>query len=344
MTADANTLDMAALAPALEKDVPGFSGLNEITKFDVGQSNPTYLLNANSGKYVLRAKPPGKLLKSAHQVDREFRVMNALKDTDVPVPETLFLSEEDSAIGRMFYVMKFLDGRILKDFTLPEVPKEDRVKYYDAMNDVLAKMHSVDVNAVGLGDYGRPGNYYARQLSTWTKQYRASETGLVQPMEDLINWLNTELPEDDGSLSLVHGDYRLDNVMFHKERPEVIGVLDWELSTLGHPLADLAYQCMYWRLPNEGLFAGLGGLDRAELGMPFEKDYVEAYCKRRGIDGVDHWTFCLAFAVFRFNAIIQGVYKRSLDGNASNPERAKMLGAAVPVLAEIALDMIRTEG
>ncbi|MGH1350844.1 MAG: phosphotransferase family protein [Methyloligellaceae bacterium] len=343
MTADANTLDMAALAPALEKDVLGFSGLNEITKFNTGQSNPTYLLTADSGKYVLRAKPPGKLLKSAHQVDREFRVMNALKETDVPVPETLFLSEEDSAIGRMFYVMKFLDGRILKDFTLPEVPKEDRVKYYDAMNDVLARMHSLDVNAIGLGDYGRPGNYYARQLSTWTKQYRASETGLVQPMEDLITWLNAELPDDDGTVTLVHGDYRLDNVMFHKERPEVIGVLDWELSTLGHPLADLAYQCMYWRLPHDSLFAGLGGLDRTELGMPFEKDYVEAYCKRRGIEGVDHWTFCLAFAVFRFNSIIQGVYKRSLDGNASNPERAKMLGAAVPVLAEIALDMIRSE-
>ncbi len=344
MTADANTLDMAILAPALEKDVPGFSGLNKITKFDNGQSNPTYLLTANSGKYVLRAKPPGKLLKSAHQVDREFRVMNALKATDVPVPETLFLSEEDSAIGRMFYVMKFLDGRILKDFKLPEVSKEDRVKYYDAMNDVLAKMHSVDVNAVGLGDYGRPGNYYARQLSTWTKQYRASETGPVQPMEDLIVWLNEELPEDDGSLSLVHGDYRLDNVMFHKDRPEVIGVLDWELSTLGLPLADLAYQCMYWRLPHNSMFEGLGGLDRAELGMPFEKDYVEAYCKRRGIDGVNHWTFCLAFAVFRFSSILQGVYKRSIDGNASNPERAKLLGAAVPVLAEIALDTIKAEG
>lgn len=344
MTADANALDINVLAPALEKDVPGFSGLKEITKFNVGQSNPTYLLEAESGKYVLRAKPPGKLLKSAHQVDREYRVLNALKDTDVPVPETLFLSEEDSAIGRMFYVMKFLDGRILKDFTLPEVPKEDRAKYYDAMNDALAKMHSVDVNAVGLGDYGRPGNYYARQLNTWTKQYRASETSHVQPMEDLIQWLNEELPEDDGTVSLVHGDYRLDNVMFHKDKPEVIGILDWELSTLGHPLADLAYQCMYWRQSRSGPFLGLGGLDRDELGLPHEKDYVEAYCKRRGIDGVQHWTFCIAFAIFRINAIIQGVYKRSLDGNASNPERAKMLGAAVPIVAQSAMDMIKNEG
>ncbi len=343
MNDTANTLDINALAPELEKNVPGFSGLSQITKFNTGQSNPTYLLHANSGKYVLRAKPPGKLLKSAHQVDREFRIMNALKDTDVPVPETLYLSEEDSSIGRMYFVMKFVEGRVLNDFCLPEMAKEDRVKYYDSMNDVLAKLHSVDIDAVGLSDFGKTGNYYARQLSTWTKQYRNSETSLVQPMEDLIQWLNENLPDDDGTLTLVHGDYSLRNVMYHKQEPRLVAVLDWELSTLGHPLADLAYQCMYWRLPHNSVFEGAGGLNRAEYGLPIEKEYVEAYCKRRGITGVNHWIFCLAFAMFRLNSIIQGVYKRYLDGNASNPERAKQLGPVVTLLAQIAMDMIEDE-
>ncbi|MGH1349987.1 MAG: phosphotransferase family protein [Methyloligellaceae bacterium] len=343
MSTDPNALDITKLAPELEKNVPDFSGLNKISKFDTGQSNPTYLLDADSGKYVLRAKPPGKLLKSAHQVDREYRIMNALKDTDVPVPETLFLSDEDSSIGRMYFIMKFVEGRVLHDFHLPDFPKEDRAKYYDSMNDVLAKLHSVNVNAVGLEDFGRAGNYYARQLSTWTKQYRASETSLVQPMEDLIQWLGENLPADDDNLTLVHGDYSLRNVMFHKDKPEVVAVLDWELSTLGHPLADLAYQCMYWRLPHKSMFVGLAGMDRESFGLPLEKDYVAAYCKRRGIPGVQHWTFCVAFAVFRLDAIIQGVYKRYLDGNASNPEQAQRLGEAVPVLAGIAMDMIRSE-
>lgn len=343
MTTQNNSLNASDLAPELEKNVPGFSGLKDVKKFSSGQSNPTYLIEADSGKYVLRAKPPGNLLKSAHQVDREFRVMNALKETDVPVPETLFLSEEKSAIGRMYFVMKYVEGRVLHDFHLPEVPKEDRVKYYDSMNDVLAKLHSVDINAIGLGDFGRSGNYYARQLSTWTKQYRLSETGTVQPMEDLIQWLQDNLPEEEGAATLVHGDYSLRNVMFHKHEPRVVAVLDWELSTLGNPLADLAYQCMYWRLPHDGMFEGYEGLDRVDLGLPIEKNYVEAYCRRRGIAGVDNWIFCVAFAMFKLNAIIQGVYKRYLDGNASNPERAQKLGKVVPILAQIALDMIEEE-
>ncbi len=338
-----NTLNAADLAPELEKNVPGFSGLKDITKFSSGQSNPTYLLEAESGKYVLRAKPPGKLLKSAHQVNREFRIMNALKNTDVPVPETLFLSEEDSSIGRMYFVMKYIEGRVLHDFHLPKIPKEDRAKYYDSMNDVLAKLHSQDIRSLGLEDFGRPGNYYARQHSTWSKQYRASETGHVQQMEDLMQWLQENLPADDDTTTIVHGDYSLRNVMFHMEEPRVIAVLDWELSTLGHPLADLAYQCMYWRLPHNSMFEGYGGLDRAEFGLPIEKEYIQAYCKRRNIPEPNNWIFYVAFGVFRLNAIAQGVYKRYLDGNASNPERAQHLGKAIPLLAQIALDMIADE-
>lgn len=334
---DANTLDEAALGPALERDVPGFRGLREVKKFSSGQSNPTYLLTADSGRYVLRAKPPGQLLKSAHQVDREYRVMKALAPTPVPVPDMLYLSEEDSVIGRMFYVMDFVEGRILWDPALPEAKDNaERAAIYDAMNDTLAKLHSVDVEAVGLGDYGKPGNYFERQLGRWTSQYRASETEPNPDMDKLIAWLEANLPPDDGQVSLVHGDYRLDNMMFAADRPEVIAVLDWELSTLGHPIADLAYQCMQWKLPHQTAFRGLGGIDRAALGIPSEAEYVAAYCKRRGISAIDNWTFFLAFSFFRLAAICQGVYKRALDGNASNPGKAATYQQAVKLLAHLA--------
>jgi aminoglycoside phosphotransferase (APT) family kinase protein len=238
---DPNVLDREALAPYLEAHVPGFSGLKSIEKFKSGQSNPTYLLTADSGRFVLRAKPPGQLLKSAHQVDREFRVMSALADTKVPVPKMLFLSPEDTPIGRMFYVMAFVEGRILWDPALPEASgNEERSAIYDAMNKTLAALHDVDIEAVGLGDFGRPGSYFERQLGRWTSQYRASETGTVEAMERLISWLEAQLPPDDGLVGLVHGDYRLDNMIFSPHRPEVVAVLDWELSTLGHPYADLA--------------------------------------------------------------------------------------------------------
>ncbi|TGV80637.1 phosphotransferase family protein, partial [Mesorhizobium sp. M00.F.Ca.ET.149.01.1.1] len=241
MSGDANTLDLAALAPYLEAHVPGFAGLSAIEKFKSGQSNPTYLLTAASGRYVLRAKPPGQLLKSAHQVDREFRVMQALSGTTVPVPRMLHLSGEDSPIGRMFYVMEYLDGRIFWDPSLPDVSGNDgRVAVYDAMNATLAALHGVDVEVVGLGDFGRLGSYFERQFGRWTSQYRVSETETIADMDRLIAWLETHMPADDGRVSLVHGDYRLDNLMFAKEPPKVIAVLDWELSTLGQPFADLA--------------------------------------------------------------------------------------------------------
>ncbi|TPK89991.1 phosphotransferase [Mesorhizobium sp. B2-4-17] len=338
---DANALDQAALAPYLEAAIPGFSGLATIEKFKSGQSNPTYLLKAASGRYVLRAKPPGRLLKSAHQVDREFRVMKALSGTAVPVPKMLHLSAEESPIGRMFYVMDFLDGRIFWDPALPEARDNDeRAAIYDTTNATLAALHDVDVEAVGLSDFGRPGNYFERQLARWTSQYRASETGTIAEMDQLIAWLETHMPADDGLISLVHGDYRLDNLIFAPDRPKVLAVLDWELSTLGHPFADIAYQCMQWRLPHASGFRGLGGIDRAALGLPSEEDYVAAYCRRRGLSGIGNWTFFLAFSFFRLAAICQGVYKRALDGNASNPEKAKTYGEAVKLLSHLAARLI----
>ena len=341
---DPNVLDQAALAPYLEANIPGFSGLAAIEKFKSGQSNPTYLMTAASGRYVLRAKPPGQLLKSAHQVDREFTVMSALAGTAVPVPRMLHLSAEDSPIGRMFYVMDFLDGRIFWDPALPEARDNDeRAAIYDAMNVTLAALHDVDVQAVGLGDFGRPGNYFERQLARWTSQYRASETGTVADMDRLISWLEKHMPADDGRVSLVHGDYRLDNLIFAPDRPQVLAVLDWELSTLGHPFADIAYQCMQWRLPHASGFRGLGGVERSALGLPSEEAYVAAYCRRRGLEGIGNWTFFLAFSFFRLAAICQGVYKRALDGNASNPEKAKTYGEAVKLLSHLASKLIDKE-
>ena len=338
---DANALDEAALGPYLAEHIDGFGSLVSIDKFKAGQSNPTYLVNATGGKFVLRAKPPGELLKSAHQVDREYRVMKALWPTPVPVPRVLHLADEDSPIGRMFFVMEYLDGRVLWDPALPEAnDNADRAAIYDAMNATLAALHDVDIEAIGLSDFGKPGSYCERQFTRWTSQYRASETGRVEAMERLIDWLETNQPPDDGIVGLVHGDYRLDNMMFAKDAARVIAVLDWELSTLGHPYADLAYQCMQWRLPHSSGFRGLGGLDRAALGIPSEGDYVAAYCRRRGIDGIGNWTFYLAFSFFRLAAICQGVYKRALDGNASNPEKAKTYGDAVKLLAGLAVELI----
>ena len=337
----AQHLDLERLTPYLVERIPEIGDDLTAEKFAGGQSNPTFKLSSNGKHYVLRRKPPGELLKSAHAVDREFRVINALQDTDVPVPKTYLLCEDEDVIGSMFYVMEFLDGRVFWDPTLPEIEDlAERGAMYDDMNRVLAAMHGVDIEAVGLADYGRPGSYFERQLSRWTKQYRASETEHSPNMEQLITWLNDNMPEDDGSVSLVHGDYRLDNVMFHPTEPRIIAVLDWELSTLGHPLADLSYQVMAWQLPGDGNgISGLLGADRHELGLPTDDEYIAKYCERTGRDGIDNWNFYIVFCFFRLAAILQGVKKRALQGNASSPE-ALARGAMVEPLAEYGVAFI----
>ncbi|MEM7176374.1 MAG: phosphotransferase [Pseudomonadota bacterium] len=336
-------VSVEVLAPYLADTVPGFGTLESLRKFSDGQSNPTYALTASSGRYVLRTQPMGALLKSAHQVDREYRVMQALGGSGVPVPRMVHLARGTGPLGRDFYVMAHLEGRVLWDPALPDCRAEERTAIYDEMNRVLAALHDVDPAAVGLSDFGRPGNYYERQFSRWSKQYQASMLEPLPQMDALIDWVGKEMPPDDGVVSLVHGDWRIDNLMFAPEAPRIIGVLDWEISTLGHPISDLAYQCMQWRLPNSGSMRGLGGVDRSAIGLPSEAEYVARYCARRGIGKLDNWPFYLAFSFFRLIAILQGVARRAHDGNASNPEKARELAEAIPVLAQLATDVIEKE-
>ncbi|NHN37629.1 phosphotransferase [Pseudomaricurvus alcaniphilus] len=331
--------DTNKLARYLEANVAGFKGPLSAEKFAGGQSNPTFKISAQSGRYVLRRKPPGELLKSAHAVDREFKVMAALANTDVPVAKAYHLCADDSIIGSMFYLMEFIDGRVLWDPALPGMSNAERGAIFDEMNRVLAALHSVDVDAVGLSDYGRPGNYYQRQINRWTTQYRAAETGTIAEMDRLIDWLPANQPQDDGRVVLAHGDFRLDNMMFHPTQARVLALVDWELSTLGHPFADLAYQCMQLRLSNDSVLAGLGGIDRAALGIPSEEEYVAQYCRRMGLDEIPNWNFYMVFSMFRFAAILQGVKKRALDGNASS-DKATQMGALVAPLATMAVALI----
>lgn len=327
----------ADLSAYLTDAIPEFEKLGDVTKFGTGQSNPTYKLDADSGSYVLRSKPPGKLLPSAHAVDREFRVMQALSGTDVPVPEVLHLAEpQTSPSRRMFFVMRYLPGRIFWDPALPEMQNAERAAIYDAMNAALAALHDVDVKAVGLSDFGKPGNYFARQLDRWSRQYLSSVDDPAEAMVAIMDWLGKHMPADDGAVSLVHGDWRLDNMIFAPDAPEIAGILDWELSTLGHPMADLAYQCMQWRLPNQGDMRGLAGIDRAAFGLPSEAEYIATYARRRGLGSIKDWPFYLVFAFFRLAAILAGVAARAAAGNASNPQMARKYGAAVPALAAMA--------
>ena len=335
-----DTLDEIKLANYLEANIEGFKGPLSATKFKGGQSNPTFKIDAASGSYVLRRQPPGKLLPSAHAVDREYRVLAALQDTDVPVSKVFHLCEDKNVLGSMFYIMEFNDGNIHWNPALQELDNAKRTAMYAEMNRVLAALHSVDIEKANLSTYGKPGNYYERQYGRWTKQYRASELTTIDAMEKLIQWLKENAPEDDGLVSLSHGDYKLDNVMFDKNNEKIIAVLDWELSTLGHPYADLAYQCMTLRFP-AGIagMSGLYGLDRSELGIPSEEEYVAMYCERMGIDSIPNWTYYLAFSFFRLAAICQGVAKRVADGNASSKQAAQV-GAFVNPLAEMALQAI----
>jgi len=336
-------IDTDQLAEYLEAHVEGFKGPITLEKFAGGQSNPTFKLIAESGIYVLRRQPPGKLLKSAHAVDREYRVIKALANSDVPVAKVFHMCEDTQVLGSMFYLMEFCEGKIYWNAALDEIDSnERRSAIYDAMNKTLVALHSVDLEAVGLSDYGRSDSYYERQLSRWTTQYRATELTTIPAMDELIIWLENHMAVDDGRVSLVHGDYRLDNMMF-SDNDDIIAVLDWELSTLGHPFADLAYQCMQLRMPKGvGSIDGLQNVDRASLGIPSEEEYVAKYCQRMGIEKIEHWTFYLAFSFFRLAAIVQGVAKRAAEGNASN-ENAGKVGAFVEPLAQMALSIIAEE-
>ena len=331
--------DVAKLADYLEDKVAGFKGPLTAEKFAGGQSNPTFKITAASGEYVLRRKPPGELLKSAHAVDREYRVLSALANTEVPVAEVYHLCEDDSVIGSMFYLMEFKAGTVFWDPALPDMSNAERGAIFDQMNQVLVDLHSVDVDKVGLADYGRPSNYFSRQTDRWSKQYRASELETIGDMDQLMEWLPQNMPADDGKLVLVHGDFRLDNIMFHPSEPRPLALLDWELSTLGHPYADLAYQCMQLRLDNDSVLAGLGGIDLQALGLPSEEDYVALYCQRMGLENIPNWNFYVVFSMFRFAAILQGVAKRAQEGNASS-DKASRMGLLVKPLAKIAVELI----
>ena len=332
--------DEAMLAGHLAARVEGFRGPLRATRFDGGQSNPTYLLDAASGRYVLRSQPTGTLLASAHAVDREFRVLRALHGGAVPVPEPLHLCTDASVAGAMFYVMTHVDGRVLRDPSLPAQSPSQRDAHYDAMLRALAAIHSVDVDAAGLGDFGRPGGYFARQIERWTTQYRASELQPIPAMDALIAALPARCPPDDGRAALVHGDFRIDNVMFAPHAPEVVAVLDWELATLGHPLADLGYLCMALRLPRNPALPGLAGLDRTTLGIPDESAMLARYAGLSGQPIPDDWPFVLAFSFFRLAAIAQGVAKRARQGNAASP-RAAEAGRMTGLLADMGVAVLR---
>lgn len=332
-------LDGERLSQYLEHQLPEFRGPVRVEKFAKGQSNPTYRLFSQGADYVLRRKPPGKLLKSAHAVDREYRVIKALAGSNVPVANAFHYCDDDTVIGSVFYIMEYVQGRVLWDPTMPELSPAQRAAHYDAMNSVLVELHKVDVQSVGLQDYGRPEGYIDRQIALWSRQYRASETDHVPDMEWLLTNLQDAKPEEDERVALVHGDFRLDNMIFNDNKAEVMALMDWELSTLGHPFSDLAYQCMQLRMPHVGLMSGLAGIDRASLGIPTEAEYVAAYCGKMQIDEIPGWPFYLAFSFFRFAAILQGVKKRALEGNASS-DQALQMGEYVSPLATMGREQI----
>ena len=327
-------IDTAALARYLGAHVAGDWHDLSLRPFAGGQSNPTFLLTSRAGAAVLRKQPAGKLLPSAHAVDREFRIMQALHATDVPVPRMLHYCADPSIVGTPFFVMEHVPGRVLKDPLLEGESLGARSAMYDAMNASLARLHKVDYVACGLADYGRPGNYFARQVDRWGRQYRESETTTIAAMDELMRRLPAMVPADDRA-SIVHGDFRLENLIFHPTEPVVLAIVDWELSTLGHPLADLAYNCFAYRLPREA-FGGLAGLDLASTGIPSEGEYVERYIERTGNRPAAPWGFYVAFSLFRLAAILQGVLRRALDGNASSPDAIER-GSRARLCAETGL-------
>ncbi len=339
----AQAFDVAALTAWLEQNLDGFAGPLRVESFKGGQSNPTYKLITPHRNYVMRAKPGpvAKLLPSAHAVEREFAVMQGLYGTDVPVPRMYCLCEDESVIGRAFYVMEFMQGRVLWDQSLPGMSPAERGAIYDEMNRVIAALHRVKFAERGLASYGKPGNYFERQIGRWSKQYAASITQAIPEMDALMAWLPAHIPagaRDEKMVSIVHGDYRLDNLMFHPSEPRVLAVLDWELSTLGHPLADFSYHCMAWHIP-PGSFRGIGGLDVARLGIPTENEYIRLYCERTGLatpgELKTDWNFYMAYNMFRIAAILQGIAKRVEAGTAASAQAVSSAAGARP-LAQMA--------
>jgi aminoglycoside phosphotransferase (APT) family kinase protein len=335
----AHRFDVGRLTEYMRKHVADFAGPIEVEQFRGGQSNPTFLVRAGGKRYVMRRKPPGRLLPSAHAVDREYRVIRALAATEVPVAKAYALCTDTAVIGAMFYIMDYVEGRIFWDPGLPGLKPAERAAIFDEMNRVIAALHRVDYLAVGMQDFGKPGNYIARQISRWTRQYRASETETIEAMDNLIAWLPQHIPAGDET-RIVHGDFRLDNLVFHPSEPRVLAVLDWELSTLGHPLPDFGYLCMTWRFPPEP-FRGLAGLDLEGLGIPSEAEYVASYCRRVGRESMpaEEWEYYMALNMFRLAAILQGVLARALQGNASNP-RALETGRRARPLSETAWRLV----
>jgi len=332
-------VDPVALGSWLRANVDAGIGDLVVEQYQGGQSNPTYRITAGDRRYVLRRKPPGTLLPSAHAVDREFRVMSALAGTGVPVAKMHALCEDDTVIGTAFYVMEYVEGRILWDPTLPGLTPAQRAAHYDELNRVIAALHQVDYAAIGLGEFGRTGSYISRQVARWSKQYQAAGADRIDAMDRLIEWLPAHVPDGEET-SIVHGDYRLDNVIFHATEPRILAVLDWELSTLGHPLSDFAYQVMAWRLsPQE--FRGIKGADLAALGIPSEADYVAAYCRRTGREAIPDFEFYLIFNMFRIAAILHGVLSRALQGNAASADAVAMGSRARPV-ADVAWRMAQS--
>jgi len=333
----AHRFDEVALDRFLRGRLPGYAGDLRVRQFEGGQSNPTFLLESGGRRFVLRKKPPGELLRSAHQVDREFRVIAALRGSGVPVPEAHLLCEDASVIGTPFYVMQWVEGRVLADARLPGFGRDERAAVYDDAIRVLAALHGLDPERLGLSGFGRPGNYLSRQISRWSRQYEASRTESVSAMDALMEWLPAHVPDSDET-RVVHGDYRIGNLILHPREPRIVAVLDWELSTLGHPLADLAYFCQGYRA-SAAPGSSLLGMDLAAAGIPDEKAVVERYCELSGRHRIDHWEFYMVFVMFRSAAIVQGVYKRGLDGNASS-ERARDYGALVRRCAEDAWSLV----
>ena len=341
---DMHSFEPGPLEDYMRSHVEGFHGPLTVRQFRGGQSNPTYLLESPSGKYVLRRKPPGNLLDSAHAVDREFRVISALYAADYPVPRPFVLCRDEEIVGTMFFIMEFVEGRIFWDLDLPQCDTDERRAIYDDANRRIADLHNFDVEKTGLSDYGKPGNYFARQISRWTRQYEASATGKIEEMDRLMAWLPDNIPDDE-SISVVHGDYRLDNMIFHPTEPKVIAVLDWELSTIGHPLGDFTYHLMAWQMPEIGIGStGLADKDIEALGIPPEEAYVASYCRRTGREtGIAHRNFYSAYNFFRLAGILQGIAGRVRDGTAASVH-AERAGQAVAPLAKLGWKFAKQSG